>query len=70
LQYSDVLAFAEIRHKHDLTVGKFQGVVVGRRPVKIDLPETRHLVRGLPRGQEPERSVAFDLIFKRKLSPR
>lgn len=44
LQNRQVLAFAEIRDKHDLAIRKFQGVVVGSRSVEIDLPETRHFV--------------------------
>jgi hypothetical protein len=69
LQHGCVLTFAEIRYKDDLTIGKFQGIVVGRRPIKIHLPEPRDLVRGFPRGQKPERSVALNLFFKRKFCP-
>jgi hypothetical protein len=40
---------------------------MGRRPVEVDLPETRNLVRRLARRQEPERSIAFNVFFECKL---
>ena len=38
----------------DLCVREFQGIVVSRRPVEVDLPKTRNFVRRLARRQEPE----------------
>ena len=54
LQHRRALALAKIGHQHDLSVREFQGIVVSRRPVEIDLPKTRNFVRRLARRQEPE----------------
>lgn len=64
LQHRGALAFTEIRYQDDLAIRKLQGVVMGRRPVKIDLPKPRDLVHRFPRRQEAERCIALDLLFE------
>ena len=44
LQHGRALTFGEIGYQHNLTIRKFQRIVMGGRTIKVDLPETRDLV--------------------------
>ena len=69
LQHGCMLAFAQVSDQHDLSIRELQRIVMGRRPIEIDLAEASHFVCRFPGGQEAERSIAFDFFFERKFSP-
>jgi hypothetical protein len=70
LQHRRVLTLAKISDQHNLSIRKLKRIVVYRPVIEVDLAEASHLVRQFPGGQEPERSVAFDLFFECKFRPR
>src|SRR5215813_11427533 len=69
LQHCRVLALTKISNQHDLPVRELQRIMMRCRPIEIHLPETGNFVSRLPGGQEPERSIAFDLFLECKFRP-
>ena len=73
LQHDRALAFAKMREQHDLSVGKFQRIMVRARLVHVHLPELGDPVRQRP-GPPEQKLVAgemtLDLFLKNDLSAR
>ena len=64
-----MLPRAQARQQNDLAAGEFQGIVMFIGTAEIDLPKARHVLPHLLLGEEPERMIAFDIVFETKLGP-
>ena len=73
LQHDRALAFAKMREQHDLSVGKFQRIMVRARLVHVHLPESGDPVRqrpGPPEQKLEAGEMTLDLFLKNDLGAR
>jgi hypothetical protein len=73
LQHDRALAFAKMREQHDLSVGKFQRIMVRARLVDVHLPESGDPVRqrpGPPEQKLEAGEMTLDLFLKNDLGAR
>ena len=69
LQHDRALAFAKMREQHDLSVGKFQRIMVRARLVHVHLPESGDRVRQRP-GPPEQKLASFQLLRHRRNEPQ
>jgi hypothetical protein len=73
LQHDPGLAFAKMREQHDLSVGKFQRIMVRARLVHVHLPESSEPLRqrpGPPEQKLEAGEMTLDLFLKNDLGAR
>jgi hypothetical protein len=67
LQHRCGLPGTQARHQHDLSIRKFQRIVMDARLVGVDLPEARQPLTDLPRTEKPKRRLTLDVVVEGNL---